>query len=65
MPSNLELRATGGSCKLAFLKDKKGLISIWELGREDIDSILDGAAELQRNPRPQGMNGARDGLSFF
>ncbi len=50
---------------MAFLKDKRGLISIWELGREDIDSILDGAVELQRNPRPQGMNGAVMASLFF
>lgn len=50
---------------MGFLQDKKGLISIWELGRHDIDDILDAAAELQRTPRPQGLSGAIVASLFF
>ena len=51
--------------KLAFLEERRGLISIWELDKEDVNSILDAAAELRRKPRPQGMNGAVMASLFF
>jgi len=51
--------------EMGFLQARRGLISIWELERGDMDAILDGAAELRRTPRPQGMHGAVMASLFF